>query len=214
MTPNHDYSRIIVPKDSPLWGTAPDEIRTLLQQDYSEKLLAAAMAAVSNQTGYIHHDINDPDIDEATREVIEEQFDAWWVLERELVTRISNILICENPEKGIPENTGYHFIIQPFMERNGYRDGSGWWIKEAVVVDEFHIEKYTILVLDQNIPTKKYDTCMVDGTAYTPVHLHIRPISNEPIRNHIAIKSTSSFIGKTVRFEMKHATQLEVENDE
>lgn len=60
MTPNHDYSRIIVPKDSPLLGTAPDEIRTLLQKDYSEKLLTAAMAAVSNHTGYIHHNINDP----------------------------------------------------------------------------------------------------------------------------------------------------------
>lgn len=161
MIPNHDYSRVIVPKDSPLYGTAPDEIRTLLQQDNSEKLLAAAMAAVSNQTGYIHHDIIDPDIDDTTREVIEEQFDAWWTLEKELVTRISNILICENPEKGIPENTGYH-IIQPFMERNGYRDGSGWWIKEAVVVDEFHIEKYIILVLDQNIPIKKHDTYMID----------------------------------------------------
>lgn len=214
MTPNYDYSRIITYKGSALMGATSNDIRALLEQDHSEKMLAASMAAVSNQTGYIHHDINDPDIDDTIREVIEEQFDTWWELERELVTRISNILICENPEIGIPENTGYHFIIQPFMERNGYRDGSGWWIKEAVVVDEFHIEKYTILVLDQIISTKKHDTYMIDGIAYTPVHLHIRPISNEPILNHIAIESAGSFLGKMVRFEMKHATQLEVENDE
>ena len=198
MTPNYDYSRITTCKDSALMGATSNDIRALLEQDHSEKMLAAAMAAVSNQTGYIHHDINDPDINDTIREVIEEQFDTWWGLERELVTRISNILICENPEKGIPENTGYHFIIQPFMERNGYRDGSGWWIKEAVVVDEFHLQKHTILVLDQNTPTKKHDTYMIDGIAYKPVYLHIRPVSNEPILNHIVIESPGSFLGKIV----------------
>lgn len=24
---------------------------------------------------------------------------------------------------------GLHYVVLPFMERNGYRDGAGWWIK-------------------------------------------------------------------------------------
>ena len=25
---------------------------------------------------------------------------------------------------------GLRYIIKPFMERNGYRDGAGWWVKK------------------------------------------------------------------------------------
>ena len=24
---------------------------------------------------------------------------------------------------------GMHYIIEPFMKQNGYRDGAGWWVK-------------------------------------------------------------------------------------
>lgn len=29
----------------------------------------------------------------------------------------------------LPDVEGWHFKILPFMQENGYRDGSGWWIK-------------------------------------------------------------------------------------
>ena len=130
MLSRSDFSQIDILLEEPLKDSTPEDIRNLLQYDQTEKTLAAAMAAVANQTGWIGHSLDDPDNDAATNKAVELAFDAWWALEKELYIKISNILIQETPDVYIPESTGWHYIIQPFMTRNGYRDGGGWWIKE------------------------------------------------------------------------------------
>lgn len=125
-----DFSQIDILIDEPLKDSTPEDIRSLLQYDQTEKTLATAMAAVANQTGWIGHSLDDPDNDAATNKAIELAFDEWWALEKELYVKISNILIRETPDMCIPESTGWYYIILPFMTRNGYRDGGGWWIKE------------------------------------------------------------------------------------
>ena len=54
-------------------------------------------------------------------------------IQKELYSKVLSILEKEN-ELGIANHdlskAGLHFRIEPFMVRNGYRDGAGWWIKD------------------------------------------------------------------------------------
>ena len=59
-------------------------------------------------------------------------FEEWADLETEIAEKIKHISALENQTKGMNhrlDGVGLHDIIKPFMERSGYRDGSGWWIK-------------------------------------------------------------------------------------
>lgn len=52
---------------------------------------------------------------------------AWWVAVAEVIrNKIFEILKTEGVEV---TNRGYIEILMPFMERNGYKDGRGWWVK-------------------------------------------------------------------------------------
>ena len=55
-------------------------------------MLAKCLAAASNQTGWLGHDLDDEDCTEFMRE----QFEAWWKLYQQLVADIKDILIDEN----------------------------------------------------------------------------------------------------------------------
>ena len=52
----------------------------------------------------------------------------WYNIEQILLDRIYAILIAEG---SLLEHhkRGWLPIVEPFMERNGYYDGSGWWAK-------------------------------------------------------------------------------------
>lgn len=52
----------------------------------------------------------------------------WSDLEEELLKKC----FARLEKKGaFPNVEGWHYKILPFMRENGYRDGSGWWIKET-----------------------------------------------------------------------------------
>lgn len=112
----------------PLKDYRPEDIKKMLVDDDSDKVLATCLAAVSNQTGWVAHDIDDEDNDEETNNQIIAEFNEWWNLEKELVAEVERRLEQENTNIKI-QDIGYHFIVKPFMERNGYRDGAGWWVK-------------------------------------------------------------------------------------
>ena len=117
---------------APLEGYNPDEVRSWLAVDNSDAQLARAMASVNNQTGWLGHDIDDPDNDEETNNRIIAEHNAWWTLEKELVAEIICRLEHENKTAGtqhVTSGIGYYYVVKPFMERNGYRDGAGWWVK-------------------------------------------------------------------------------------
>jgi len=52
------------------------------------------------------------------------RFEAWWALQEELVKKVAELLQCEFKPP-------YIELVTPFMERNGYRDGHGWWMKKT-----------------------------------------------------------------------------------
>ena len=126
-----NYSDIVVMASEPLKGYTPETMRGMLTRYNTDDAVASIMAAVSNKTGWIGHDIDDPDNDEETNERIIAEHDAWWALEKELYAEIIRRLEEENRTKGtthVTSGIGLHYIIKPFMERNGYRDGAGWWV--------------------------------------------------------------------------------------
>ena len=64
---------------------------------------------------------------------------------------------------------------------------------KAVVVDEFHIHKYRVLVLDNLPMTILYYKFRIKGILYDPVPVY-------DLKNCIAIESDESFLGETVEF--------------
>lgn len=93
----------------------------------TESDLAAIFADVDNKARWLNADIYD--YDERTEEYRKacEIVDKWFSLDDILEEQIFEILSSENvriPQKGQIE------VMIPFMERNGYRDAGGWWIKD------------------------------------------------------------------------------------
>ena len=128
-----NYSEIVIMASDPLKDYTPDIIREVLTRYQTDEAIADIMAVVANKTGCIGHDIDDPDNDEETNSRIIAEHNAWWVLEKELYAEIIRRLEEENRTKGtayVTAGIGLHYIIKPFMERNGYRDGAGWWVKK------------------------------------------------------------------------------------
>ena len=117
---------LIIDKE-PFVGYMPNDIRNWMIEHNQESDIACAMMIVHNKAGMLMHlcdESNDPWIDYA--------FEEWYGIETELVERIRAILSVENKTKGTNharDGIGTYYMVKPIMERNGYRDSAGWWIK-------------------------------------------------------------------------------------
>lgn len=130
---SEDFKKIAIMASEPLKGCTSDQMREMASKYDSDAALAAIYASVSNKTGWIGHDIGEPENDEETNNRLKKEHNEWWMLEKELYAEIVSRLQKENAEKGtthITSGKGMWFIVKPFMERNGFRDGAGWWIDE------------------------------------------------------------------------------------
>lgn len=60
------------------------------------------------------------------------------------------------------------------------------------VITEFHIGKYTVMILDKKITDTNYKACKIDGVQYslTPIYDTHKPA--------IAVESKKSFLNKIV----------------
>lgn len=112
----------------PLESVAPDDIRCWLNENYNEYNLAVAFADTHNKVGWLMHD---SDEDYAVSVLV----DKWYECYIQLFNMILKILTDENRLKKTNHRLegGTNYIAKPFMERNGYYDGGGWWIKEIDV---------------------------------------------------------------------------------
>lgn len=109
----------------PLVFLNPQDVRKWLCLDQTEKNLATAFANVSNKAGWLLHEAD-------SSWEYRDKLHNWMELEIELYNFIFDILSKEN-ENGFSNHKlsgGAHYIAEPFMNRNGYIDGGGWWIKE------------------------------------------------------------------------------------
>ena len=121
-------------RKAPLSNCVPSDVRQWLEeQKWSNLAIAEAIAAVE-KSGWLHHEFNDPDNDAATIAKYSKEFDDRWELEKELVNEILRRLKQQNAEQGATYKTtgkGWYYLIEPFMNQNGYIDGAGWRIKET-----------------------------------------------------------------------------------
>ena len=116
---------LILTKD-PFFGFMPSDLRVWLQEHNQDGDLATALAAVHTQAGLIGHELdesNDPWLIYAHEE--------WWAIEQFLYDLILSSMrqanLCGTANYDLSQK-GFHFLVKPFMEQNGFRDGSGWWI--------------------------------------------------------------------------------------
>lgn len=112
--------------EEPLSGITPQELIGKFSGDLSERELATAFALSSNQFWWVEDNVYDydegtPEHKEAVRITGE-----WCHLMEYYEEKIFVILRGEGVQ--IPD-TGRIAVLSPFMERNGYFDGDGWWIE-------------------------------------------------------------------------------------
>ena len=126
-------TEIIALCSEPLDGFSPTQVRSMFERYTSDDTVATILAGVSNEVGWLMHELDDPDNDEELVSTYRSLFDSWYALERDLVAEVIRRLEEENQTTGtkyLTTGIGTHYIIKPFMERNGFIDGAGWWIKE------------------------------------------------------------------------------------
>jgi len=113
--------------EDPLMGYTPSEVLQWLASVTDAKIIADSYAVVSNHLGMLMHEIDNDDPWGA------EAFYAWQEVEDELYHQILSVLKAEDAEETerlLSAGKGTHHVVMPFMIRNGYRDGSGWWIED------------------------------------------------------------------------------------
>lgn len=111
----------------PAQGLTIEKARELFEQVENESDLARIYVAVENKAWWISHDVYDFDEGTEEYEEISKISKAWFDLMKKIQASIYEILKSEGVE--IPER-GCIKVVEPFMRRNGYRDGNGWWIED------------------------------------------------------------------------------------
>lgn len=111
----------------PFVGFMPSDLRIWLADHNTDTDLASALAEVNDHVGLLGHEL-----DEVEDRWLLYAFESWWEVELELYDLIFDSMEQSN-QRGETEynlsQEGLYYRVKPFMERNGYRDGSGWWIK-------------------------------------------------------------------------------------
>lgn len=117
---------IVIMAGEPIPNVSPANVRNYFIGKQTEKDLADAFAIASNKFFWVAD--NEYDYEEGTPEhrLAREITDAWCALMDEYEEKIFKILVSEGVV--IPEN-GRIRVLKPFMARNGYVDGNGWWVK-------------------------------------------------------------------------------------
>ena len=121
-----NLNNIVIMASEPIPNKTPTDVRGYFAERKSERDLADAFAIASNKFWWVEDNVYD--YEEGTPEYIAACAitDEWGALMDEYEERIFMILRNEGVE--IPE-TGRIKVLEPFMKRNGYREGNGWWIK-------------------------------------------------------------------------------------
>ena len=122
-----NLNEIVIMASEPTPDMTPTDVRNYFAKRKTEKDLADAFAIASNKFWWVEDNIYDYEEGTPEHRLACEITDEWGSLMDEYEERIFVILRSEGIE--IPK-TGRIKILEPFMKRNGYRDGNGWWIKD------------------------------------------------------------------------------------
>ena len=110
----------------PIPNMSPMDVRNQFLEKQAEKDLAEAFAIVSNKFWWVEDDTYDYEHATPEYERARAIADEWGLLMDEYKGKIIKILLSEGvvvPQHGVMR------ILEPFMVRNGYQNGNGWWVK-------------------------------------------------------------------------------------
>ena len=104
----------------PLPDVSAQELAEQLGSHPSDAALAEAISLTTAKVGHLMH-LADED------ERLVDELGIWLDLEKELCQRALAVLVRDGVEPG--KDPGMMRAIAPFMERNGYADACGWWVR-------------------------------------------------------------------------------------
>ena len=110
----------------PVPNMSAAEVKAYFDDKHTEKDLADAYAIAHNKFWWVEDNEYDYEEDTPEHKAACAITDEWCTLMHEYKTRIFDILTSEGVV--IPA-TGQIQVLVPFMSRNGYVDGNGWWIE-------------------------------------------------------------------------------------
>lgn len=114
--------------EEPMPGIFPADIKEKYSETLTEQQLSDAFAIASNKFWWVEDNVYDYEEGTPEYQVACEIADAWGELMDFYKSQIFTILQHEGIT--IPE-TKQIAVLEPFMLRNGYLNGNGWWIKVA-----------------------------------------------------------------------------------
>ncbi len=123
---NDNMNDIVIMASEPIPNKTPTDVRNYFAERKTEKDLADVYAISHNKFWWVEDDVYDYEEGTPEYEAARVIVDEWGALMDEYEERIFMVLRSEGIT--IPK-TGRINVLNPFMKRNGYFDGNGWWIK-------------------------------------------------------------------------------------
>lgn len=125
----------IIPKGTvilagdPLPDMSIESMKSIVSKIESPQELVDVYAAVFNKAWYIEDDIYD--YEEGTNEYKEacQYINKWFALMDELESKVMNQASSENLLTEKAPNSGTVKQLEKFMQKYGYKNGNGWWVK-------------------------------------------------------------------------------------
>lgn len=111
----------------PLVGFHPDDVRVWLTSHPDNHSLAIALSAVHNQTGSLGHELDDSD-----DPWLLYAYESWKELDQDLYARVIETMNAANQRGESSYDLspkGWYNLAKPFMEKNGFMSGNGWWVE-------------------------------------------------------------------------------------
>ena len=104
----------------PLDEISAEEWRNILESECSDGELATALAGAWNKAIWLGHDLDDDDCSPEKEQLYQE----WNDLEQAIMQSISLRFQCEITPP-------YLSALTPFMEKNGFYNNGGWWVRST-----------------------------------------------------------------------------------
>ena len=114
--------------EEPMPGISPADIKEKYSETLTEQHLADAFSIASNKFWWVEDNVYDYEEGTPEYQVACDITDAWGELMDYYKSHI--FIILQREGVTIP-TTGQISVLEPFMLRNGYINGNGWWIKVA-----------------------------------------------------------------------------------
>ncbi len=119
-------NNVVVMFNEPAKNLTPEMVENTILQIHSELELAQLYATCYNKSIWLEDEIYDYELGTHEYNQAAKASDTWLLLRNKLQNMILNILRLEGVT--IPKQ-GIFYTLIPFMERNGYKNENGWWIK-------------------------------------------------------------------------------------